>query len=78
MAKKPYCTQNNGDCKTCSLGSYGLDCQNNLVGRGGPGRGQGPRKQAPADATRRNILMTDTEETVVRELLKKMRSEKDD
>jgi len=30
---KPYCTQNNGECETCSLGSYGRDCQNNPVKR---------------------------------------------
>ena len=29
--KKTYCTQNNGDCETCSLVNYGLDCQNNPV-----------------------------------------------
>ncbi len=31
--KKPkkYCTQNNGDCKTCSLVNYGRDCYNNPV-----------------------------------------------
>lgn len=26
-----YCTQNNGDCLTCGLVSYGRDCQNNKV-----------------------------------------------
>ena len=26
-----YCTQNGGDCSTCSLVNYGLDCQNNRV-----------------------------------------------
>jgi DNA-binding CsgD family transcriptional regulator len=26
---KPYCTQNNGLCHTCSLNNYGRDCQNN-------------------------------------------------
>ena len=26
-----YCTQNNGDCKTCSLMSYGFDCHNNQI-----------------------------------------------
>jgi len=25
---KKYCTQNNGDCTTCSLTSYGRDCHN--------------------------------------------------
>ena len=26
-----YCTQNNGDCKTCSLVNYGKDCRNEPV-----------------------------------------------
>ena len=25
---KTYCTQNDGDCDTCSLVNYGRDCQN--------------------------------------------------
>jgi hypothetical protein len=29
--KKSYCTQNNGDCSTCSLSSYNKDCQNNPI-----------------------------------------------
>lgn len=29
--EKSYCTQNDGDCSTCSLVSYGRDCMNNLV-----------------------------------------------
>jgi len=37
---KPYCTQNNGICKTCSLSSYNRDCQN-IPLKGGPGKGQG-------------------------------------
>lgn len=45
---KEYCTQNNGDCETCSLVNYGLDCKNNPVGRGGPNRNQG-RKKTGAD-----------------------------
>ena len=28
--RKEYCTQNNGDCKTCSLANYGRDCKNNI------------------------------------------------
>lgn len=31
MKIKPWCTQNSGDCSTCSLVSYGLDCMNNPV-----------------------------------------------
>lgn len=29
--KKPYCVQNDGDCSTCSLSSYGRDCMNNPI-----------------------------------------------
>ena len=28
---KSYCTQNNGDCETCSLVNYGRDCENNPI-----------------------------------------------
>ena len=28
---KSYCTQNNGDCGTCSLVNYNRDCRNNRV-----------------------------------------------
>ena len=28
---RDYCTQNNGDCQTCSLVNYGLDCRNNPI-----------------------------------------------
>jgi hypothetical protein len=28
---KEYCTQNNGNCPTCSLVNYGRDCMNNPV-----------------------------------------------
>lgn len=31
MKKKSYCTQNDGDCPTCSLVNYGRDCRNNPV-----------------------------------------------
>lgn len=29
---KNYCTQNDGDCKSCSLSSYSKDCENNKIG----------------------------------------------
>lgn len=29
--QKDYCTQNNGDCETCSLVNYGRDCRNNPI-----------------------------------------------
>jgi hypothetical protein len=28
---KEYCTQNDGDCITCSLVNYGKDCMNNQI-----------------------------------------------
>jgi len=28
MIKPDYCTQNEGNCPTCSLSSYGRDCRN--------------------------------------------------
>ena len=28
---KSYCTQNNGDCATCALSSYGKDCHNKVI-----------------------------------------------
>jgi rubrerythrin len=34
MEMKEYCTQNNGDCTTCGLVNYGLDCGNNPVQEG--------------------------------------------
>lgn len=30
-AAPDYCTQNNGDCSTCSLVNYGRDCMNNPI-----------------------------------------------
>lgn len=29
--KDAYCTQNNGDCLSCSLNNYGRDCHNNPI-----------------------------------------------
>ena len=73
MAKKPYCTQNNGDCKTCSLVNYNYDCQNNPI-RGGkrPGAGR-PASNVNRQAITRNV--TQEEKQAVDELLKNLRSE---
>ena len=30
---KDYCSQNNGECSSCSLVSYGRDCMNNLISK---------------------------------------------
>ena len=46
--KKDYCTQNKGDCDTCSLVNYGRDCQNN------PTTGQMIIRQVP-EALRREF-----------------------
>ena len=72
---KPYCTQNDGDCKTCSLVNYGRDCRNNPL-HGGPRPGAGAPKQAPPDATRRTFLLTDNEHNKVREFINKLRAAK--
>lgn len=34
MKNKNYCTQNNGNCQSCSLSSYGWDCHGKAVRRG--------------------------------------------
>ena len=31
MDKRTYCTQNDGDCLSCSLSNYGRDCRNLLL-----------------------------------------------
>lgn len=72
---KPYCTQNNGDCKTCSLVSYNRDCRNNPI-HGGPRPGAGAKKQAPPDAKRKTFLLTDNEHQKVKEYIKQLRAAK--
>lgn len=54
---KKYCTQNDGDCATCSLSNYNRDCQNNYTHGGlreGAGRKATGRKQ-------KNFYITDEE-----------------
>lgn len=68
---KPYCTQNSSDCSTCSLVNYGLDCQNNPIGRGGPGRGQG--RPATGAMPTRAIRMTGEEYIKIKEYLRQIR-----
>ena len=31
MMIQAYCSQNGGDCSTCSIVNYGMDCRNNLI-----------------------------------------------
>lgn len=67
---KPYCTQNNGDCSTCSLTNYNRDCQNNSI-HGGPREGAG--RPATGAMPNRTIRMTDNEYIKVKEYLKQLR-----
>lgn len=32
---KEYCSQNEGNCETCSLVNYSRDCENNIIQKGG-------------------------------------------
>ena len=32
IAIPDYCTQNDGECSTCSLANYGRDCRNRRIG----------------------------------------------
>ena len=36
VSRKEYCTQNDGDCSTCSLVNYGRDCRNNPIDEPAP------------------------------------------
>jgi len=38
VIKKNYCTQNKGDCLTCSLSSYHLDCRSQSICRANDGQ----------------------------------------
>jgi hypothetical protein len=51
---KNYCTQNHGDCTTCSLVSYGRDCHNNAVACVADGRCQCGRPVIYCDVHDRN------------------------
>lgn len=71
---KSYCTQNNGDCSTCSLVSYNRDCQNNpLHGGTRPGAGR-PKPIIPTKM--RSMRLTDTEYQLTKEYIKTLRSVK--
>jgi hypothetical protein len=66
---KPYCTQNNGDCSTCSLVNYNRDCQNNPIW-GGSREGAG----RPATGRSKHMYyVTDDEDAKLREYLQSLR-----
>lgn len=66
---KPYCTQNNGNCSTCSLVNYNRDCQNNPIWGGNrPGSGR------PATNRKRyQFYVTDSEAEQLKQLLATLR-----
>jgi len=67
---KPYCTQNNGDCSTCSLVNYGRDCQNQpLWGGSRPGAGR-----KPTGRKKQTFYITDEENELLRKCLKELRN----
>jgi len=67
---KEYCTQNNGDCSTCSLVSYNKDCHNNPI-HGGKREGAG----RPSTGRKKHLFyITDEENTLLKEYLKQLRS----
>jgi len=68
---KDYCTQNEGDCATCSLVNYGRDCQSNSLHGGkreGSGRKTTGRKQ-------RSIWLNEEEFDKVKGFVKSLRDE---
>lgn len=66
---KPYCTQNDGDCSTCSLVNYGRDCQNNPIW-GGKREGAGRK---PTGRKLQRIYATDDEMIKIRQYLEEIR-----
>lgn len=66
---KVYCTQNNGDCSTCSLVNYNRDCQNNPV-HGGYRPGAGRK---PTGRKKHQFYVTDAEAKAIRKLITKLR-----
>jgi hypothetical protein len=66
---KSYCTQNNGDCNSCSLVNYGKDCYNNPIWGGrreGAGRPSTGRKK-------HQFYITDAEAEQFKQLLDNLR-----
>lgn len=66
---KDYCTQNNGDCSSCSLVNYNRDCYNNPI-HGGYREGSGRK---PTGRKRQFIYVTDEEHIKVKELIDQLR-----
>ncbi|HOV70375.1 MAG TPA: hypothetical protein PLZ84_08645 [Clostridia bacterium] len=71
---KPYCTQNNGKCSTCSLANYGLDC-NNVPLWGGARKGAG---RPPTGRKKHCYYVTDEEDVQIKLLLERLRNRSKD
>jgi len=70
---KNYCTQNNGDCSTCSLVNYNRDCRNNPIWGGkrkGAGRPSTGRKK-------HQYYVTDKEDAQIKQFIENLRQEDD-
>lgn len=70
---KSYCTQNNGDCSTCSLVNYNRDCYNQPIW-GGKREGSG----RPATGRKRHYYyVTDQEDVEIKKLIQQLRALQD-
>jgi hypothetical protein len=68
---KSYCTQNEGNCTTCSLTSYNHDCQNNPIHGGNrPGAG----RPATGAKPNRTFRLDDEEYAKVKAFIKSIRT----
>ena len=67
---RSYCTQNNGDCSTCSLVSYNRDCQGNSI-HGGKRPGAG--RKATGAKPNRTFRLDDGEYQKVKEFIEQLR-----
>jgi hypothetical protein len=66
---RSYCTQNNGDCSTCSLVNYNRDCCNNPIW-GGSREGAGRK----STGRKKHILyITEEEYLKVKQLIEQLR-----
>jgi len=71
---KEYCTQNNGDCQTCSLVNYNRDCQNNPIW-GGKREGSG---RPLTGRSKKMIYVTDSEYEKIMQYIEELRNPKEE
>lgn len=68
---RPYCTQNEGHCSTCSLVNYNRDCQNIPI-QGGRREGAGRK---PTGRKKHTYYVTEAEDAKLREYLQQSRKQ---